>query len=1159
MTLGASLKKGFTNDSRKNIVTNTLKKIVLAVLALPGLLSGCSDGLVDDARQDSREKISLAGEISQLAVTRVNDDGFCDLDAIGVYVVDYDGNTPGTLKTNGNHGDNVKFTFDEGKGSWTSSHDLYWNDKHTHIDIYGYYPYAQPTDVGDYMFEVRRDQVEASENGEMGGYEASDFLWGKVSDVAPTASVIRVPMRHRMACARVKLEQGDGFGEGEWASLDKTVLATNLIRKASVNIADGSVRPVGVVEPTATMPARVGDEWRAIVVPQTVGGGTTLFSITVGGQPFKFSRSDDFTYAQGSMSNFTIRVDRKLPEGAYKLTLTSESITPWESDLVSHDADGKAYVVVNSTAGKLKDSIVAAKKDYTKLKNLKVTGRIDESDFMFMRNEMTKLQSINLKEVRVSETGIPGYAFSGKTTLLHVILPDELKFIGNSAFNGCHITGSLIIPEGVTTIEPGAFMGCRNLTGTLSLPTTLKTIGELAFNGCSNLTGNLILPDKLEDIGGYAFSDCRALFGNMKLPESLTKIGDNAFNGCCGLRGDIVIPKGVTEVPDNVFNGAGFDGMLTLHDGITLIGVLAFGNSHFKGELRFPKSLPVIPEQCCVNNDGFTSVVFPSDAVLIDHEAFAGCSQLSGVLEFPKTLQSVGEAAFAYCGNLRGVIFPKELETLHDYSFKDCFGLSSIVCKGGEPAKLYTDVFSGVAKDNFAVEVPEASLDQYKISDGWNEFKRITAHHELVCNPQTVMSLNASRKHELTLYAEGDWEVESKPSWCEVTPSRGSGKTVVILTVSQLAKGAAERGGKVVFGLVDNDYTCECDVFQYDYVHAEDEWVTLQKATRGNNGGINIVVLGDGFDAKEIANGTCLRDVSQQVENFFAIEPYKSYRDYFNVYTAMALSAESGVGTENSGVQNRFGTEFANGDGLRANYEDIFLYALGAPTVTTDNLNETLVMIVPNTTCYGGITQMWSDGSAIAFCPFSTKSYPGDSRGIVQHEAGGHAFGKLADEDVTVNSFVDEGTASWIRYCQSLGWYDNISLSAKASVVPWSHLVFDSRYSAVVDVYEGGYGFTRGVFRSEQASCMSNYGSYYNTVSRESIVRRIKRYAGEDFSFEDFVATDLDGKSSAKASTSRSSVKALMPRQPGANGSVRMAPVIHKGSPLANGKVRKHK
>ena len=49
---------------------------------------------------------------------------------------------------------------------------------------------------------------------------------------------------------------------------------------------------------------------------------------------------------------------------------------------------------------------------------------------------------------------------------------------------------------------------------------------------------------------------------------------------------------------------------------------------------------------------------------------------------------------------------------------------------------------------------------------------------------------------------------------------------------------------------------------------------------------------------------------------------------------------------------------------------------------------------------------------------------------------------------------------------------------------------------------------SRGVFRSEQNSCMNNNIPYYSTISRESIVKRIKRYAGETYSFEDFVKND---------------------------------------------------
>ena len=126
-----------------------------------------------------------------------------------------------------------------------------------------------------------------------------------------------------------------------------------------------------------------------------------MFSITLGGIPYKFSKNEEFVYVSGKMNNFGIRVDKKESTGDYTLTLISESITPWESDLVSHDATSKEYVIVNSEPGGLKNAIVAAGKDYTQLKNLKITGQIDSRDFYFMRDSMNMLRALNLKEVRI--------------------------------------------------------------------------------------------------------------------------------------------------------------------------------------------------------------------------------------------------------------------------------------------------------------------------------------------------------------------------------------------------------------------------------------------------------------------------------------------------------------------------------------------------------------------------------------------------------------------------------------------------------------------------------------------------------------------------------------------------------------------------------------
>lgn len=1172
-----------------------VKHTLLYLLAAGAmLLTGCSDDFFGDkTEQHDSNRIQLSGDIDQLAVTRVNDNGFCNGDVMGVYIVDYEGNKPGTLKVNGNRGDNVRHTFDEPNYKWNSAYDLFWKDKHTHIDVYGYYPFANPESIEDYQFEVQKDQSKATENGEMGGYEASDFLWGKVSDVTPTTSVIRLPMAHRMSNARVTLIQGSGFAEGEWANLEKIVLTANVARKASINLSTGDIKTAGAVENTMTIPSRTKDEWRTIVVPQTVAAGTTLFSITIGGVPYKFTKNEAFTYVSGKMMNFGIKVDKQTGSGAYKLTLISESITPWENDLVSHDATAKEYIVINSTPGGLKNAITAANKDYTQVRNLKITGQINAKDFYFMRDSMLRLSALNLKEVRIKGWGkneeneenmddqIPNSAFyfiqtvGGSNSLNRIVLPDTLKSIGSNAFYGCkYLSGSLIIPEGVTEIKRGAFNGCIGLNGILSLPSTLKKLGNRGeddmgdegtdyyggvFQNCRNLTGNLILPDNLELIRGYCFSGCSGLYGELRLPAKLKRMGNCAFSSCSGFTGSLSIPQGITALPSEAFHNCGFNGTLTLHNGITNIANDAFANCHFKGELHLPKSLKVISENAFCNNDFSGTLTLPSTLTHIGSNAFAYNWRLMGILDIPQEVESIGENAFSNCKMLEGIIFPESMETIRQGAFNECYGINSIICKGTMPAHIESGAFDGVAKDNFTLEVPESAISQYQAAPGWKDFKRIAAHHELVCRPSVACALSTEHKQKLVINAEGEWEVASKPNWCEVSPASGNKKTEVTLTIKGMAKNADSRDGKVVFRLKDKDYTHECSVSQYGYEYGEDEWITLQKATKGNNGGINIVLLGDGFNAKDIASGKYLKDIKQEVEYFFGIEPYKTYRDYFNVYTAIPLSTESGVGTVNTIRYNRFNTTFTGGVGLKADYDEVFDYALGAPTVNKGNLNQTLIIMVPNSTDYGGICQMWEDGSAIAFCPQSTYGYPLDTRGVIQHEAGGHGFGKLGDEYIYHNAFIDFcgcsccGHVLEFNAAKSLGWFDNLELTGKMHSVGWSHLIFDDRYSDIVDIYEGGYMHNRGVFRSEPNSCMNNDIPYYSTISRESIVKRIKAYAGETYSFEDFVKND---KRDAGIVESRAF---------GGNGDQRTsgtyqhAPVFHKGSPLKMAKVRKHR
>ena len=717
--------------------------IYITITVCVVLCAGCADGLFgEDGTLHHTQRIELSGEIDQVAVTRVNDGGFCDGDGMGIYIVDYNADIPGTLQQSGNRADNVCYTYDEANCKWNSDQDVYWKDFHTHIDVYGYYPYAHSESIDNYIFNVQREQSTATADGKMGGYEASDFLWGKLSDVAPTSVALRLLLRHRMSSACVKLLKGDGFTDSEWEGIDKTVLVTNLARKASINMTDGTVKVAGDVESSATIPSQVNDEWRAIVVPQTVPAGTTLFSITIDGAPYKFAKNEALTYVSGKMMKFNIRVDKTEGNGKYRLTLVSESIAPWENDIQSHDATATEYAVINTTAGHLNDSIAASHKDLTKVKRMKVTGTINARDFRIMCDSMPNLTALNLKDVRIKgvyrymfggswcledkaeDDVLPGFCFKYKKTLTSIVLPDVLKRINPRAFDGAGLTGSLNIPEGVVEIGDNAFVD-NDFTGVLTLPSTLKKIGSDAFNS-AGFKCPLNLPDGIEEIGSGCFWDCRNLYGKLILPSHLKKLGSGAFRGCTGLKGDLVIPKSLTVISSGAFKACGLGGRLQLHGDITTIEGSAFSANGFIGELELPKSLTVLEGYNFQENDFSGSFKIPKGLLSISSFAFSNCA-FTGEAEIPDGVTCIHGWAFSNSENLQKIILPSSLELIDVGAFYNCKSLRVIECKSTVPPVVNESAFNEVPLEDLTVIVPKSALNDYKSSESWSGFKHIIA------------------------------------------------------------------------------------------------------------------------------------------------------------------------------------------------------------------------------------------------------------------------------------------------------------------------------------------------------------------------------------------------------------------------------------------------
>ena len=1136
-------------------------KLLLMCPTLAIMLVGCAKEITPEVTTDDPNLIPLNIESSINQVqTKVNAAGFVDKDALGLFAVNYseENTVAGTLTDSGNQADNVKYVFDESAYKWSPVKGVYYKDVNTNVDLYLYYPYqSSVTEVNASNFEVQKDQSSAATASSLSGYEASDFLWGKAVNITPSESKVAVRLLHKMAAVNVILAEKEGFAEGEFASLGKSIILTNTTRKAKINFATGEVSALGNAQQDGiVMCPQDGGSFRAIVVPQTLEAGTQLFAITIDGVSYSFrNNSAAVSYAAGKQTDITINIKKKTPAGEYELSLGDIKIADWTEDRNTHGGEARQYYVVNLTeAGTLQKAIEEAKKNPAKIRNLKVTGPITTEDFYFMRDKMDILEAVNLKEAKVVKADyqesisspivkkddvIPNSAFYKKGSLYYFEFPETIKLIGRYAFCKTNLSGALILPNDVDTISDYAFseIGVTSIT----FSKELRHIGDKAFYMANAISSGISFPEKLEHIGSSAFESCK-ITGKLVLPNKVSYIGSSAFERNSFI-GDLRIPDSVTKLYGGTFHDAGFSGGRLDLNNVTsfeaetgnydVSGI--FAECKFSGEVMIPEGIDCIPTYA-FNQSLISSIILPKSIKKICYRAFYDCPRLENVV-FSEGLVSIKSKAFYDCRQLNEIVLGPNIQIISSDAFKNCTNVSKISCMAIEPPSVQSGAFDGIAKDNFTIEVPAQSTQRYNTEKGWSDFRRIAAHYDFSISRDRIRALNKAESRTLILRAPANfnWRIESKPDWVTVTPSSGTGKADITITMNEMArtndtfevnegtftypsyKKYAGRSGEIVFRLEDKDYTCTLKVEQYDSDYFDGEVMTLNTATKGP--GINIVFIGDGYDAKDIAKGTFKQNTEDGFKHFFGIEPYSTYKDYFNVYAVVSKSDDSGIGTVNTVIDTKFGTYFTQNRIKAPDADKCFRWAKHANT--SMDLSKSLVIMLMNTSTYEGVTMMYGDGSAIVCCPVSTDAYPYDYRGIIQHEAGGHGFGKLGDEYIYHNAFIqtcncrccehpngDNDIRSSYGVYKSKGWYKNLSMTSDAKQVPWAHLIYHKNYSDKVDMYEGGYMHTRGVYRSEATSCMNNNIPYYSAISRQAIVERIKAYAGEPFDFDDFVAKD---------------------------------------------------
>ena len=187
------------------------------------------------------------------------------------------------------------------------------------------------------------------------------------------------------------------------------------------------------------------------------------------------------------------------------------------------------------TKGELENELAGY--DYANIESLKITGVLNDVDFLFIYRMMPNLKNLDIAEVNI--TALPIQAFYKSTNVENLILPNTLITIGEEMFYQSKLK-TVVIPANATTIGNSAFEQCASLIS-IDIPANVETIGTAVFWGCSSLTTvTFEKGSQLKTIGGGsssyygAFSYCSSLT-SIEIPASVETIKASAFKGCSSL------------------------------------------------------------------------------------------------------------------------------------------------------------------------------------------------------------------------------------------------------------------------------------------------------------------------------------------------------------------------------------------------------------------------------------------------------------------------------------------------------------------------------------------------------------------------------------------------------------------------------------------------
>ena len=232
------------------------------------------------------------------------------------------------------------------------------------------------------------------------------------------------------------------------------------------------------------------------------------------------------------------------------------------------------------------------------------------------------------------------YQYDGKEVPETVVVPStidgkKVDSIGENFLSYEKNVKKVVIPEGVTEINEGAFFNCENLES-INLPASLESLSDVVFGGCSKLTdikssspnfpaengviynkdksvvlyasavSNLYLPSSVKEIGFYALRLNRNI-ENFEINDNISLISDGAFAGCSNLKSINLSNGKLQKIGNHAFAECAELSRVIVPSSVTEIGDGAF--------LRANKltQVTVLNKNCVIEDSKY---VFPEDTVL---------------------------------------------------------------------------------------------------------------------------------------------------------------------------------------------------------------------------------------------------------------------------------------------------------------------------------------------------------------------------------------------------------------------------------------------------------------------------------------------------------------------------------------------------------------